>query len=424
MPSYLPRVVDEELDELLTGLPAISLEGPKAVGKTATAERRAATVFKLERSGERALIEADPSLVTRGDPPVLIDEWQRVPEVWDVVRRAVDDNPRSSGRFLLTGSASPTRQPTHSGAGRIVTVRMRPMALAERGRMTPTVSLRELLGGDRAPVEGHSDWTLADYTDAIIESGFPGLQGLPPRLLRTQLDGWLHRIVDRDIADAGHRVRNPAALTRWLTAYAAATATTASYEAIRDAATAGEADKPARSTTLSYRDALQSLWVLDPLTAWLPVGGPLRQLARSPKHHLVDPALAARLLGLDAEALLTGRDIDDWVPRDGVLLGHLFESLVVLCVRVYAQASEASVMHMKDQRGNREVDLIVRGRARRVLAIEVKLGTVDDRDVRHLRWLGDQLGDNLLDAMVVTTGPYAYRRPDGIAVVPLALLGP
>jgi predicted AAA+ superfamily ATPase len=144
----------------------------------------------------------------------------------------------------------------------------------------------------------------------------------------------------------------------------------------------------------------------------------------SPKHHLLDPALAARLLEVDAEALLTGRDVDDWVPRDGVLLGHLFESLVVLCVRVFAQASEASVMHMKDQKGKHEVDLIVRGRARRVLAIEVKLGTVDDRDVRHLRWLADQLGDDLLDVVVVTTGPYAYRRRDGIAVVPLALLGP
>jgi predicted AAA+ superfamily ATPase len=424
MDGYLRRVVDDELDELLAGLPAVALEGAKAVGKTATAERRAATVYRLDEPQQRALVEAEPAQVARGDTPVLVDEWQRVPATWDVVRRAVDTDP-SPGRFLLTGSASPVVPPTHSGAGRIVTLRMRPMSLAERRLVVPSVSLRELLTGQRGPVSGRSSMTLERYADAIVASGFPGLQPLSGRLLRAQLDGWLRRIVDSDLAEAGQRVRNPAALRRWLTAYAAATATTASYETIRDAATSGEADKPARSTVTAYRDALDGLWVIDPLEAWLPVGSQLRRLIAGPKHHLADPALAARLLGVGVAGLLEGSDVGPPVPRDGVLLGHLFESLVVLCVRVYAQAAEATVRHMRTKSGVREVDVIVQRDDHRVVAIEVKLGgTVDDNDVRHLRWLAREIGDDILDAIVVTTGPDAYRRPDGIAVIPAALLGP
>jgi predicted AAA+ superfamily ATPase len=424
MDRYLRRVVDDELDEFLAGLPAVALEGAKAVGKTATAERRAATVYRLDEPQQRALVEAEPAQVARGDTPVLVDEWQRVPATWDVVRRAVDTDPRP-GRFLLTGSASPAVPPTHSGAGRIVTLRMRPMTLVERGGVAPSVSLQELLTGQRGRVSGRSSMGLEGYADAIVASGFPGLQLLSGRLLRTQLDGWPRRIVDSDLAEAGQRVRNPAALRRWLTAYAAATATTASYETIRDAATSGEADKPARSTVTAYRDALDGLWVIDPLEAWLPVGSPLRRLIASPKHHLADPALAARLLGVGVAGLLEGSDVGPPVPRDGVLLGHLFESLVVLCVRVYAQAAEATVRHMRTKSGVHEVDVIVQRDDHRVVAIEVKLGgTVDDNDVRHLHWLAREIGNDLLDAIVVTTGRDAYRRPDGIAVIPAALLGP
>ncbi|HSL82855.1 MAG TPA: AAA family ATPase, partial [Thermoanaerobaculia bacterium] len=133
---YVRRIVDAELDTLLPALPALSIEGPKAVGKTETALQRAATVYRLDDSGERAVAEADPARLAQGRIPILVDEWQRVPESWDVVRRAVDEDP-SPGRFLLTGSATPTEQPTHSGAGRIVTVRMRPMTLAERGVAEP-----------------------------------------------------------------------------------------------------------------------------------------------------------------------------------------------------------------------------------------------------------------------------------------------
>lgn len=424
MAEYLQRVVDTELDELLPSLPAMALEGPKGVGKTATARRRARTLVELDDPAQRAIAEAEPAAVLAGAPPVLLDEWQHVPALWDAVRRAVDQEP-TAGRFLLTGSAGPATAPTHSGAGRIATLRMRPLTLSERRVAKPTVRLGDLLRAGSVRVKGRTNVGLADYVTEIVHSGLPGFRHLKDRALRTQLDGYLRRIIDHDFEEQGLRVRRPDVLQRWMAAYAAATATTASYETIRAAATSGQGEKPSKTTTQPYRDVLERLWIVDPVPAWLPTRNHLNRLAQPPKHHLADPALAVRLLGLDAGALLSGAGAPATIPRDGPLLGRLFESLVTLCVRVYAQASEARVRHLRVQGGRHEVDLIVERADQRVVAIEVKLGaTVGDGDVRNLLWLRDQIGDDLLDAVVVHTGPQAYRRRDGIAVVPAALLGP
>lgn len=421
---YVRRVVDDELDALIRALPALSLEGPKAVGKTQTAARRAATVHRLDEPAQRTILGADPDRLIHGTTPILVDEWQRLPESWDLIRREVDKN-QKPGRFLLTGSASPIQQPTHSGAGRIVTVRMRPMTLFERGVGSPSVSLAALLSGKRPAIKGETDVSLETYANEIVASGFPGLRHLTGRARRAQLDGYIQRIVERDFEDFGHRIRNPAALRRWMTAYAAATATSATYETIRDAATGGEADKPAKTTTGPYRDTLERLWIIDSIPAWQPVRSQVARLTAPPKHHLADPALAARLLGADVDALLEGAPLGPPIPRDGSLLGHLFESLVTLDVRVFAQAAEATTRHLRTRGELHEVDLIVERGDHRVVAVEIKLTQqVDDRDVRHLRWLAGEIGDDLLDAVVITTGPAAYRRPDGIAVVPAALLGP
>ena len=423
MTEYLKRVVDAELDELMPELPAIALEGPKGVGKTSTAERRARTVFYLDEPAHRVIAEADPAQVLTGEKPLLLDEWQRVPAIWDAVRRAVDHE-NAPGRYLLTGSAGPVTPPTHSGAGRIVNLRMRPMSLSERGVGTPRVSLKRLLRGDQPKIAGKTDLILAEYVREIVNSGFPGIRRLSGRALRLQLDGYLRRIIDTDFTEQGYTVRRPEVLQRWMAAYAAATATTASFETIRDAATSGQGEKPSKTTTQPYREILERLWIVDPVPAWLPSRNRLNRLAQPPKHHLADPALAVRILGLDAEALLSGDEPKLPIPRDGRLLGHLFESLVTLNVRVYAQAAEARVSHLRLHGGRREVDLIVERADQRVLAIEVKLsGAVDDGDVKHLLWLKEQIGDELLDAVVIHTGPQAYRRRDGIAVVPAALLG-
>jgi len=424
---YFPRVVDAQLAEFIAQLPAIAIEGAKAVGKTATASRHARTVYALDDPAQREVAAADEQRLLRGERPVLIDEWQRLPASWDLVRRAADAADAKVGSYLLTGSAlPPPGATTHSGAGRIVSVRMRPMTLSERGVGTPTVSLARLLRGDRPSLSGETPVRLEDYVGEILASGFPGLRGLSGRPLRAQLDGYLQRIVDHDFEEMGYRVRNPAALRRWMRAYAAASSLTSSYETIRDAATGGQGEKPARTTTQPFRDILERLWVVDPIEAWLPTRNYLRRLAVAPKHQLVDPALAARLVGIGAPALLRGVNPLPAIPRDGTFLGSLFESLVALGIRVYAQAVEADVKHLRTASGEREIDLIVeRDGGGGVLAIEVKLASVPaESDLRHLRWLRDRIGDELLDAVVITTGSSAYRRQDGIGVVPAALLGP
>ncbi|MCA1676051.1 MAG: DUF4143 domain-containing protein [Actinobacteria bacterium] len=329
MGGYAGRIVDDELDELLAGLPAISLEGPKGVGKTATAQRRAATTLALDDANQ----------------------------------------------------------------------------------------VRSDIGGDTAV-------TLGDYAEEIVRSGFPGILRLPTRARRAQLDGYLTRIVEREFPELGHPVRRPATLRAWLRAYAAATSTTAAYNAILDAATPGETDKPAKTTTIGYRDVLTQLWLLEPVPGWLPTRSVFARLAQAPKHHLADPALAARLLGTNGAALLAGRDPARASAFEGPLLGALFESLVTLSVRVYAQAAEATVHHLRTRNGDHEIDLIVERDDGRVVAMEVKLSpSVDEADVKHLRWLRERLEDHLLDSVVITTGRHAYRRADGIAVVPAALLG-
>jgi predicted AAA+ superfamily ATPase len=422
--TYVRRIVDAELDDLFGQVPAIAIDGPKGVGKTTSAEQRVLGLAKLDSKSVRESIAADPELILGRARPLLIDEWQKVPEVWDVVRRAVDADP-TGGQFLLTGSASPQPGATaHSGAARIGRLRMRPMTLSERGVAEPRVSLAEMLSGSRPKVDGECALRLADYADEVLASGFPALRSLTPRALRFQLDSYLRNAVDRDVPEQGLSVRKPESMLAWLRAYASATSTTASYAQILDAATPGQGDKPARGTAISYRDVLASLWLLDPVQAWMPSGSVMTRLGQTPKHHLADPALAARLLGLTRDALLDGGGTRIG-PQAGTMLGHLFESLVTLCVRVPAQAAEAEVAHMRTRNGDHEVDLVVVRDDGRVLAIEVKLAnTVEDRDVRHLRWLAEHLGNQLLDALVINTGPAAYRRSDGIGVLPLGLLAP
>ena len=428
LPSYRRRLVDDELDDYLQPTPgvvvAIALEGARGIGKTSTADERAATRYDLDDATHLAVVSADVGLALAQPAPVLVDEWQHHPPVWDRVRRAVD-NRDPPGPFLLTGSVAPRDTGVHTGAGRILALRMRPLSLAERWPGHASVSLSDLLGGGRPPVAGSSMFGLAQYTEELFRSGFPGLRDLPEKLRRAQLDGYVRRVIDKDFAELGHQPRNPAGLRRWMLAYAAATATAVSWEKVRDAATGGESDKPARSTVMPYRDVLERLFVLDPVPGWKPTRNRIARLTEPPKHHLADPALATTLLGLTSHQLLAGEEPASAVPRDGTLLGALFESLVTQSVRVYAQAANASVGHLRTFAGEREVDLVVERGDGRVVAVEVKLHPVaTDRDVAHLRWLGRQMGADLLDAVVVTTGTEAYRRPDGIAVVPAALLGP
>ena len=414
--GYLRRYIDDVLDELLPELTAISIDGPRDVGKTSSASRRADITLTLDNPEVRDLVAADPQLqLSRGDV-VLVDEWQHLPVIWDVIRRAVDAH--SGGTYLLTGSASP--QPgtdTHTGAGRIVSLRMRPMSLAERPGSAPTVRIRDLFDAD-ASVGGRTDTDLADYAREICASGLPDVHAAAPRARRAALAGYIDRIIDRDIPDSGVAIRRPVTLRAWLTAYAAATSTTTDYVKILDAATPGDAGKPSRTTAINYRDVLTKLWILDPVPAWLPGYAPLSRLNQAAKHQLADPALVTTLLSVSEEALLSG------ATGTGELFGRLFESLAALTLRSAGEAAEARTYHLRTRAGQQEIDYVLERYDGAVIAVEVKLArTVDDHDVRHLHWLEQQIGSRLRNKIVVTTGTEAYRRSDGVLVIPLALLG-
>ena len=424
--AYRRRILDEALDKLFPHLAAIAIEGAKGVGKTATARQRAATVLNLVDPNQRRMAADNYNLAVQLPPPVLIDEWQLEPSVWDRVRQAADED-ATGGRFLLTGSAGVAPGVRiHSGAGRIVSFRLRPLSLFERQVAQPTVSLKALLAGEQATIEGSTDVALPQYVDEILRSGFPGVRDLPDEARSIQLDSYLTRIVEHELPENDAIVRRPDELRSWLAAYAAATGTDATYSAILDAATPGESAKPARQTVAAYREHLIRLFVLDPVPAWIPTFAPLARLTKTPTHHLVDPALAARLVNVRRDALLRGDGARVTArPDTNTWLGALFESLAVQSVRVYAEAAGATVGHLRTQNTAHEIDIIVETGDRSVVAIEVKLaGSASDHDVRHLNWLRDQLGDRVVDRVCLTAGPYAYRRRDGVAVVPLALLRP
>lgn len=414
--EYLPRSLDTELDELLPHLPAIAIDGPKGVGKTATAARRADLTLGLDSPSTRAILESDFALSSYQNKKLLLDEWQHLPQIWDMVRRKVDAG-SPPGTFILTGSATPyDMRGSHSGAGRVVSLRMRPMGLHERGITAPQIRLSDLLAGEADISAQPSDFSLADYMDAIVNSGFPGFSALPPRALRQQLDGYLVRVIDRDIPELGAEVRHPHTLRSWLAAYAAAESTTTSYSKLLDATSAGSSTQPAAATTRAYREHLTKLWLIDPVPGWVPALNSFKRLQQAPKHHLADPALSARLLNLDRDALLT--------DTGSHMAGPLFESLVTLTVRVIAQSLEATVSHLRMDSGAREIDLIVEGQNGAIVAIEVKLkSTPTDRDVRHLHWLKEHMPERVKSMVVITAGDVAYKRPDGVFVIPLALLG-
>lgn len=421
--TYRRRVIDEQLDVLLPDIRAFLIDGPKGVGKTETALQRSTTVFRLDDPTDLQVVTASPALALKRPGIVLIDEWQRMPSIWDSVKRAVDAKTPDQGPFLLTGSPYLPNIVTHSGAGRIHELRMRPMTLPERGVVKPTVSFGELLYAGATISGTNMNFKLEDYVEEIVASGFPGIRTLSPIARQAQLNSYLKSIVQKDMKEAGLNLRKPEALTSWLRSYAAATSTTSTWETIRNASSPGERT-PARSTIKPYIEVLQMLRIVDEVPAWLPGNNRFQSLVQAPKHHLVDPALAARISGMTIKKLVTSGGVKGVLPIDGTFLGALFESLVTLTVRVFAQNYNAQVFHLRTREGRQEVDLIIESEDGQILGIEVKLSpTVKDDDVKHLLWLKNNAKAKISDLVVITTGDTAYRRTDGIAVVPLSLLG-
>ena len=419
---YKKRLLDPIIKSYFKELPALSIDGAKAVGKTATASRYARHIMRLDIDEGIDLLGGGLPVLKAQQKPLLIDEWQRFPRSWDYVRRLVDED-SSPGQYLLTGSAIPQQTCTHSGAGRIVRLRMRPLSLEERELEVPAVRVKDLLNGSVDQINATSGLDLTNYITEITASGFPGIRPLSPVARETQLDSYLANLTEREFPENGVFVRKPAILLNWLRSYAAATASVSSYQAILDASTPGEDQKPSGKTTLAYRDTLDSLWITDRVQAWLPAGKTLTALGKKPKHFLADPALAARLLHITADQLLSGTARPLLTLNTGSTIGRFFEALVALSLQTYATVNRAGLFHFRSAKGDREIDFIME-RGFSILAIEVKLSSdVTDADVAHLNWLAANYPDYAITRIVLNAGKNAYTRKDGIHVIPASLLG-
>ena len=416
--AYEPRVVDAELIDVLASSGAVLIEGPKASGKTSTAAQLARTIVRLDvDASARAALAVDPSLVLAGDPPVLLDEWQVEPTLWNHVRRSVDDRSPAKGLYILTGSAVPQDDVTrHSGAGRIATLRMRPMCLYESGHSTGDVSLSALMAG-QAPSCPDPGLTVRDIIDRVVVGGWPAEQGSSVTAAARAARDYLAQIREVDVSRVGNARRDPAKVGQLMASLARNVATEAPNT--RLAADAGGREGPLdRGTVDDYLAVLERLMIVEDQPAWGPHMRSRVPLRTSAKRHFVDPSLAVAAQNASTQRLL---DDLNWT-------GFLFESLVVRDLRVLSQPMEGRVLHFRDSKGL-EVDAIVHLVDGRWGAFEVKLGAsrVDEGAASLLNFLQKvditRVGPPAVLGVITGTG-FGYRRPDGVHVIPIGALGP
>ena len=415
--AYLPRVVDFELDALKPLNGAYLIEGPKGVGKTATAIRRAKTIWDLSDSNIRSGIAESPRLALEGRAPILIDEWQLVPDIWNEVKRAVDSKGFLGTSILLTGSTPINFPNLHSGAGRIIPIRMRPMALSERGIIESTISFRKLLAGYRPTKLKQCKLDSKLYVKEILRSGFPGIRQIDnPIQHHRALQKYIELIATRDLPEQGFYLRKPQLFMSWLQAVASMVATTASWSKIRSVAEIKNDVSLSKLTSQPYIDLLKSLHIIDNLPAWTGSKNFFHALLQGDKHFLADPALATTLLKLGQKDLETAKNQE--------ILGRLFEALVVQSIKVYCSAISADLYYMRTKDGRHEVDLIVESLDGARTAIEIKLSEAFDSSVtKNLLWLKANSKRDIENLVVIYGGRNHFTDKDGVVFVPFSELG-
>jgi predicted AAA+ superfamily ATPase len=416
--NYLPRICDSELQEALAAMGAVLIEGAKWCGKTSTAAHIAqSTLFMQDPDNARSyqqIAETKPSLLLKGETPRLLDEWQMAPVLWDAVRVEVDKR-GLAGQFILTGSAVPADNVTaHTGTGRFASIRMRPMSLYESKESNGTVSLSDLFNGEH-DIESRSDLSIEQIAFAICRGGFPASVGKPGRAaLRMSVD-YVEAIINQDISRVDGVEKNPNRVRLLLRSLARNIATMASFQTVLKDVEATETSLSDK-TIATYYNALRRIFVVEPMPAWSPSLRSKTAIRTSPKHHFVDPSIATAVMRINPDAVL----------QDFEYFGFLFEALCARDIRVYAQHNDGEVFHYRDKSGL-EADLLVQLRDGRWGAVEVKLGNKQiEEAAANLLKLKEKIDTDKMREpsflLVLTGGPFAYRRKDGILVVPAGCL--
>lgn len=395
---------------MLAELPAVMVTGPRAAGKTTTARRRAAGVLRLDDPALAAVVAADPDAALRRETePILIDEWQEVPQILGAVKRAVDDDPRP-GRFILTGSVeADLTKGMWPGTGRVVRIVLHGLTRREiAGSVTGPSLVDTVIHGKldvvRVPARRPS---IDDYIQLAADSGFPEpalRMGSAARW--AWLDSYLDHLVTRDVAVAG-QTRDPTRLRHYLEILGLTTASLPTESTLSDAASLD------RRTTEAYDRLLTDLFVIDSVPAW--ASNRLSRLAKRRKRYVADPALALTAARIDTGDVL----------RDHDILGRLLDTFVAAQLRpeVELLRPRARLHHLRTQGGRQEIDLIIDLGRGRVIAIEIKATTAPTpRDARHLAWLRDELGDAFIRGILFHTGPQPFDVDERIWAIPIAAL--
>jgi predicted AAA+ superfamily ATPase len=412
--GYVQRVIDQRVSHLLGIFGAVNIEGPKWCGKTWTMHNHANSVSDLMEGNTRTLAEIDPASVLAGNTPHAIDEWQEVPAIWDAVRHEVDQS-REKGRFLLTGSVTPPEEEvSHSGVGRIVTLRMHTMSLFEAGISNGTIQLKDLL--DDKPVEPSiSNLSIEDLIAAACKGGWPGSLGLslPDALEIPQ--SYLDAIASSKTKKGKKRIRNTQAFRMLLTSLARNNASLVSnttlYEGVRAIIPTFSAD-----TLADYLQILREHYLLDEIPGWSPRVRSKTRMLTSSKSLFSDPSLAVAALRCGPDALL----------NDLQAFGGIFESLVLRDLAVYATTQGATLFHYRDN-SKLEVDAILELPDSSWAAFEIKLNPRKaGQGASTLLRLKDKLVSRGFSPprclAVITANGIAQKREDGIYFVPVGLL--
>ena len=422
MKVYRKRVADDILKRKLEGKGAVLIEGPKWCGKTTTAEQIAASILYMDDPEKKeqnlTMSELNPKRLLKGAVPRLIDEWQLAPKLWDTARFEVDHR-GELGQFILTGSAVPadTKEITHSGTGRFTWLTMRPMSLYESGDSTGDISLKVLFENTEE-VDGTANLSLDRLAFLICRGGWPQAIDMRDEIALDQARDYYDAVVHSDINRADHVQKNPERVKRLMRSYARNQGGQVPNTVIAQDIAANDESPISEETVASYLDALRKIFVVEDMPAWNPNLRSKTAIRSSDTRYYIDPSIAAAALGVGPTDLL----------NDLKTFGFLFETLCVRDLRVFADALNGEVYHYRDKDGQ-ECDAVIHLRNGKYGLIEMKLGgdKLIEEGAKSLKAMQKKIDTEKMKSpsflMVLTgIGDYAYRRHDGVCVVPIGCL--
>lgn len=422
MDRYKKRIVDELLEKKLKSKGAVLIEGPKWCGKTTTAEEISKSRLYMSKPEDKdqniILADLNPSLLLDGDSPRLIDEWQIAPKLWDAVRFEVDHR-KKEGQFILTGSSVPTdtKDITHSGTGRFAWLLMRPMSLYESGESNGSVSLADLFN-DFKNITAINKLELEDIAFLACRGGWPKATFMEKDIALEQAFDYFDAVIKRDISKVDGIKKNPERVKKLLKSYSRNLGTQATIETLRKDMLSNDNSTLDNDTILSYINALKQIFVIEEIPAWNPNLRSKTAIRTSDTRCYIDPSIAVASLGIGPKDLL----------NDLNTFGFIFETLCIRDLRIYAENINGNVYHYRDS-SNLECDAVIHLRNGKYGLVEIKLGgdKLINEGVNNLLKLKDKVDSNKMNEpaflmVLIATGKYAYKRDDGVYVIPIGCL--